>query len=309
MNPIVDEAIDFIFERSRATKSIMVTLAAPPYGWQWPGLSASNYRDQIGRMDEQLEVLSERETTTSVAAAQWDHDINLLLADAIFGANLARVKYKKNPVLLHLFEGLRHGGGGREVSYRQALEFESSWKAADAAWVFQPGLTLALFKQRREALRTREEAHVDAEKAEARERALFHVMANEVNEVAVDWYEVATATFGPDSVPGALVRTIPTTYNPSQPPGELVFTAHMAVAPNQGHLLWRAPRGEKYFISGKGPNDAQFQLLLDGVTDREWVGLGLAAGLWQFHGYATNAFGQGVVSKVVPVNIPAAAAA
>ena len=309
MNPIVDEAIDFIFERSRATKSTMITLAAPPYGWQWTGLSTNNYRDQIVRMDDQLSVLSERETTTSVAAAQWDHDINLLLADAVFGSALARVKYKHDPVRLHLFEGLRHSGGGREVSYRQALEFEKSWKAADPAWVFQPLLTLALFKQRREALRTREDAHVDAEKAEAVERAQFHVLANEVNEVAVDWYEVATATFGPDTVAGALIRTIPTTYNPSQPPGELVFTAHLAVAPNQGHLLWRAPRGEKYYISGQGPNDAQFQLLLDGVTDREWIGLGLAAGLWQFQGYATNQFGPGAVSEIVSINVPAVAVA
>ena len=309
MNPIVDEAIDFIFERSRATKSTMVTLGAAPYSWTWTSMSAENYRSLITMMDDRLGVLNEKETTTSVAAAQWDHDISLLLADAIFGSSLARVKYKNNPVLLHLFEGLRHSGGGREVSYRQALEFEKSWKAADAAWVFQPGLTLALFKQRREALRTREDAHVDAEKAEAVERAQFHVLANEVNEVAVDWYEVATATFGPDSVAGALVRTIPTTYNPSQPPGELVFTAHMAVAPNQAHLLWRAPRGEKYFISGKGPNDAQFQLLLDDVTDREWIGLGLAAGLWQFKGYATNAFGQGAGSEIVSINIAATAAA
>ena len=172
MNPIVDEAIDFIFERSRATKSTMTTLGGPPYNWSWAGLSANNYQDQIAQMDDLLDVLNEKETITSVAAAQWDHDIALLLADAVFGSSLARVKYKNNPVLLHLFEGLRHGGGGREVSYRQALEFEKSWKAADAAWVFQPGLTLALFKQRREALRTREDAHVDAEKAEAVERAV-----------------------------------------------------------------------------------------------------------------------------------------
>jgi hypothetical protein len=309
MNPIVDEAIDFIFERSRETKSVMVTLGQPPHNWTWTGVSSGNYENLIKAMDDQLVLLGDKEAVTSVAAAQWDHDISLLLADAVFGSSLARVKYKNNPVLLHLFEGLRHGGGGREVSYKQALEFEKSWKAADPSWVFQPGLTLAQFKLRREALRTREDAHVDAEKAEAVERAQFHVLANDVNEVAVDWYAVATATFGPNTVAGALVRTIPTTYNPAQPPGQLVFTAHMAVAPNQAHLLWRAPRGEKYFISGKGPNDAQFQLLLDDVTDKEWVGLGLASGLWQFQGYATNEFGQGPVSDVVSINVPAIAAA
>jgi hypothetical protein len=310
MNPVVDEAIDFIYGRARDTKAVMTTLTNAPYNWSWGGISPENFRNMIDGLNTQMEVLNNAETATSLAAGLWDREIASLLGQSMLGASAARAKWVRDAVKLQFFQGLRHGGRGRDVSYHQLLDFESAWRTTDPAWVFETGLTLAIFKQRREALRLGlEVAHVDAEKNEAKERSILHLMANDVNEVCVGWYEVATSKFDPDSVPGALVRTIPTTYNPSQPPGPLQFTAHMAVAPNQVHLLWRAPRGEKFFISGKGPGDAQFQLLLDGGTDKEWIGMGVAAGAWEFKGHATNQFGQGAESEIVAVNVPAAAAA
>jgi hypothetical protein len=309
MTPIVDEAIDFIFERARSTNEVMTQLVAPPYNWMWTGLSPGNYGNQIEALDLQLEVLTDKESATAVAAAQWDYDISLLLADAGFGASLGRVKYKHDPVRLHLFEGLRHGGGGREESYRQALDFEGSWRAADPAWIFRAPLTLALFKQRREALRGREDAYVTADKNEARERSLFHVMANDLNAISVDWYETATTWFGANTVPGALIRTIPTTYDPARPPGALAFTESMSAAPNQVHLKWRAPRGEKFFLKAKGPGQTEWQMILENATDKEWVGLGLAAGAWQFEGWATNQFGTGASSGIITVNVAATAVA
>lgn len=309
MNPIVDEAIDFIFERARETKVVMTTLVAPPYNKMWEGISPNNFDGMIDALDEQQDVLTDKATLTSLAAAEWDHDIALLLADAVYGSSLARVKWKGDPVRRHLFEGLRNSAGGREEGYRAALDFESSWRAADAAWVFNPPLTLALFKQRREALRLRESAHIEADKTESLERSLFHVMANDVNEISVDWYETATTWFGPNTVPGALVRTIPTTYDPNRAPGVLAFKEMVSPAPNQMHLKWRAPRGEKFYIRAKGPGQPSFLNILDGVTDREWLGLGLAAGAWQLEGWATNQFGTGATSGVITVNIAAVAVA
>lgn len=310
MNPIVDEAIDFIYGRARDTKSVMTTLSNQPYGWSWGGMSPENFRNLIDTLNGQMEVLNDAESATSLKAALWDQEIVSLLDLSMLGASSARVKWAHDGVRLPLFQGLRHGGRGRDVSYHQVLEFESAWRTADPNWVFDLGLTLAAFKQRREALRlVLEVAHIDTANLEARQRSILHTMANDVNEVSTGWYEVATAKFDPDSVPGALIRTIPTTYDPAQPPGPLQFTAHMAVAPNQVHLIWRAARGEKFFIWGKGPGDAQFQLLLDGVTDKEWIGMGLTAGSWEFKGYATNQFGQGAESEIVSINIPAAAVA
>jgi hypothetical protein len=120
---------------------------------------------------------------------------------------------------------------------------------------------------------------------------------------------VATAQFGEDTVAGQLVRTVPTTYDPSRAPGQLRFTVHISTAPNQMQLVWRAARGERSFIRAQRPGAAGFDLFLDGITGTEWVGLGVAPGLWRFDGYATNQFGQGPTSEIVEVNVAAVAAA
>ena len=49
---------------------------------------------------------------------------------------------------------------------------------------------------------------MQAEKTESRERSLFHVMANDVNTTAVDWYETATTWFGASVKPIASIQRI-----------------------------------------------------------------------------------------------------
>jgi len=120
---------------------------------------------------------------------------------------------------------------------------------------------------------------------------------------------VATAKFSDDTVAGHLVRTIPTTYEPNRPPAELSFTQHSSPGPNQAQLIWRAARGERFFISGQGPGSATFDLMLDGVTETTWLGQGLVPGLWRFKGYASNQFGSGLESPIVEVVVAVAAAA
>ena len=308
MDPM-DESLDFVFERALSTKGLMFRLQDPPFTWSWRGISANNFSDQLRALDDQLARLKDFEAGTTGAGALWDQDLDLLLEDSSLGTRLARVEFQNDRFKSSLFANLRNNGAGRGVRYEQALDFEVAWKKADALWVFKPGLTLANFTLRRKAIRTREEAYDIAQRDERNERLFLHSMADDLNAICVDWYEVGTATFGEHTVPGQLIRTIPTTYDPSRPPGRLEFSAHMSVAPNQVHLKWRAPRGEKSFIQAKGPGAAAPTVILDGVTDNEWVGLGLGAGLWEFSGYATNQFGQGLTSEVVQVNIAAALAA
>lgn len=305
----MDESLDFVFERALSTKGLMFRLLQPPSNWSWRGLSPNNFSDQLRGLDDQLVRLKEFEAGTTGAGALWDQDLDLLLADSSLGTRLARVEFQNDRFKSSLFASLRNNGTSRVARYEQALDFEVAWKKADAQWVFKSGLTLADFTLRRKAIRTREEAHDIAERDERNERLLLHSQADDLNAVCVDWYEVATATFAEHTVPGQLVRSIPTTYDPNRPPGRLEFVAHMSVAPNQVHLKWRAPRGEKHFIFGKGPGASEPTLMLDGVTDREWVGLGLSAGLWEFQGYARNQFGQGPASDAVQVTIAAALAA
>lgn len=301
--------MDFILERARATRPIMVTLASPPYNWMFDGPSPGAYEGQIQAVDDQVDVLAEAEAATTDTAALWDVDLETLIADAMLGNRLAQGKFAALPVKLRQFDNLRFKPNGREARYKQASAFEKAWKKADAAWLFKPGLTLAQFTTRRKAIRDREDAHGDAVCDERHERALLHSMAADLNAVSVKWYDIATATFAENTVPGQLIRTVPTTYNPNRPPGQLRFTAHLSSAPNHGHLIWRAARGKHFFIEAKGPSAAGFEIFIENVTDTEWMGMGLEPGVWQFRGYATNEHGQGELSEVVQITVAAAQAA
>jgi hypothetical protein len=304
-----DPTLDFILERARPTRAIMTTLAAAPYNFQWDGISPNNFQNMIDGVDTQVEALAEGEAGTTDAAAFWDQDLDLLIADAALGTRLGRVKYADDAVKLRHFELLRYPNSGRNGRYLQALGFEKAWKKVNPAWVFKTGLTQAQFKTRRLAIVGREEAHVEAITDERNERALLHSMADAVNQICVKWYDVATATYGSDTVAGQLIRTIPTTYDPNRVPGRLRFTAHLSAAPNHGHLIWRAARGHKFYILARRPGAPEYELILDGVTDNEWMGLGLMPGVWSIKGYATNQFGQGEESEVVTFTVAAAQAA
>jgi hypothetical protein len=305
-----DESLNFILERALDTHQTMVTLAAPPYNWAWTGESPGNFLGRLDFVNAQIPILARAEATTSGAAGQWDRELAALIAEAQLGTQLARVRYQDQPNRLQYFRNLEYRGTGRDARYSQALAFEVSWEKAEPGWVFKPLLTLAAYRARREAVpMVTERAHVTAVKEEQHQRAVLHDWADEMNKVCVNWYAVATATFAEDTVPGQLVRTIPTTYNPNRPPGRFTFTSHMSGAPNSVHLLWRAPRGEKFYILAQAPGSNEFEVILDGVTIKEWMGLALSAGLWKFKGYATNAHGTGEESDVVEVPIANAQAA
>ena len=306
----LDEALDSILERALSTNQVMLTLNGAPYNWTWTGESPGAFNARIGMVDDQVEVLGLAEATTTVAASTWDEALKALIDDAQHGTNLGRFKFKSVGPKLRLFEALQYRNTGRDGQYTQALRFEIAWRKADPTWVFKPGMTLAQYAVRREAIVTGlEPGHVAAETDERHQRATLHAWADEMNNVAVNWYRIATSTFAEQSIPGQLIRTIPTTYNPNRPPGEFSFTAHMSTSPNSVHLLWRAARGQRFFILAQAPGATEFAVILDGVTDKEWVGLGMAAGEWKFKGYAANADGTGEESAPISLLVANAMAA
>ena len=248
--------------------------------------------------------LSLAEAATSLAARQWDLALDGLIDDAQLGRNMARYRYKEAADKLFLFDSLGYRSTGRDGCYTQALGFQAAWQKVESAWVFKQNLTLANYSARREAVvTTLQLAHFNAVAAECHQRAILHAWADELNQVSVQWYAVATSNFAEHTVEGQLIRTIPTTYNPNRPPGQLDFTAHMSTAPNSVHLIWRAPRGEHFTILSMPPGATQNEVLIENITDKEWMGLGLAAGLWKFKAFAKNAYGAAVESEVVQVSI------
>ncbi len=305
----LNPALEDILDRAGDTSAVMHELLAPPHNWSWPGTSPNNYDNMIEAVDDQVAVLADADTGVTSAGGEWDAALDSLVADGSLGLRLARVRYKDQPIKLRLFDGMSLESNGRAAKYQFALDFESAWERAEPAWIFKPTITLASYVTRREAIKTKEKNDRVAEKNEQHERAYLHSLAEGLNAISVDWYEVATATFGDDTVAGQLVRTIPTTYDPNRVPSKLVFIEHLAPSVGRAHLKWRASRGEHFFLSAQAPGATAFEMIVDNVTFTQWTGEGLAAGLWKFKGHASNEHGEGAESAVVQVTVQAAAAA
>ena len=312
-----DIALDTNLERSYATKPIMDTLAAPPYNYQWDGISSGNYGNMIQGVEDQVVALAVARAATSMAASLWDIGLDGLISDAQVGTRLAKQRYKSQLEKLEQFDGLVYRPAGRDGRQAQAVDFEAAWQTAEPAWTFKvdplspaPALTLAAYSARRAAIAATAHVNHALKKAfEGHERSKLHGMADALNRISVDWYDTATAQFDQDTVPGMLIRTIPTTYDPNRVPGQLRFTSVMSGAPNTMHLVWRAARGERFYLRAKGPGATEFVTILNGVDITEWLGLALAPGAWELEGYATNEHGQGATSEKVTVTVAQALAA
>ena len=301
----LDESLAFALERALFTRATMELLLGPPYDWLWEAVPLTDYSARIESAREQEKVLSKAETRLRMASAWWDDAIEALLADVSFGQPMARLKFKADPARLRLFEGLSLKDRGREARHRQALDFESSWVQADATWTFKEGLTLEIFRERRRALRDLEEAYYAAVKDELFARASLRTQAAALNELSMDWYEAATITFAEDTVPGSLVRSIPTTYDPNRPPGPLVFTRHESAGAGHAELTWRSPRARRFTISVLRPGAGQWEPLLTDTEEHSWSAEDLSPGLWRFKGRTKNNFGEGTESDVAEVAIAA----
>jgi hypothetical protein len=287
----------------------MLVLQEAPYDWEWDRITPVAFGDLIRELEEQRVTHAGAEADLGFAGSHWDHELQGLVDDAIMGVKLGRVYFKEQPVLASLFEDLRFPTAGRDGRYRQVLAFEKSWQRANAAWVFKPGLALADFRARRKAIRDLEEAHVEAERNERFERARLQHLATTLNGLCVDWYEVATASFAEPTVPGQLIRTVPTTYDPNRPPGPLKLVAQAVADSDDAQLSWRADRGVKFDIYAEGPAGGGFVRIITGATEKRWTLRGLAPGRWRLKGYAENQFGQGKESEVVELLVTGVKAA
>ena len=295
----LSQSVDGILERVGATQPIL-QLLEQKYAWAWPELDPAEFVQKLAEARELDVDVCEATAEVRGAAGELDVRVREVFEDVSLGLRLARLRFKRQPAKAELFAGLRLNNTGRESRQQQALDFELSWKKADPIWVF---------RAQRLALRELEEAHGAAAKDEMYARGLLRESARWLHEECVDWYEAATATFDEGTVPGQLIRTIPTTYDPNRPPGPLVFTRAESPAAGAAALRWRSPRGEKFIIWVLAPGATAWTKLLDGVKENSWSAEKLAAGTWRCKGRALNKFGEGTESEVVTVPVAAVAAA
>lgn len=299
------QSIDEVLERAYAARPTMQTLEGPPYNWDWPEGASGVFAERIAEVNELVVELADAEAKLSLAASLWDQSANAVYELVSLGQRMGKLRFKGQRAKLKLFERLRLNNTGRESRQQQALAFEASWKKADPAWVFKEGLALGDFRTQRRALRDLEEAHADAVKDEMFTRASLHEAGLGLHDLCVDWYEAATLTFAEDTVPGMLVRTVPTTYDPNRPPGPLVFTRVESTDAGEAALRWRAPRGSRFVIESMAPGSSDWTMLLNEAQENSWTGQGMPGGFWKFRGQALNKFGEGAWSEPVELAVPA----
>jgi hypothetical protein len=298
-----------IKDRASQTSVVMLQLVNNPPNWSAPDfLSPQNFKDMVDSILPQENLLSLREAALAVAAGAWDQVLNPWHKESVTVLALGRPKFRdtdKAPA----WRNIRADQNSRDRIMATGRDIIAAWETSDALWTPKPGLTLVAYKGRQTQAVLKNNAHDVADKAMDIQRGVLNDLANEVYDLCVRWYEVATGYWSEDTVEGSLIRTIPTSYNPDQLPGQLQFKLHLSPAPNSVQLGWEAARGEHYDIYALAPGAPEFVKILSDVTQTSWQGNGLVAGPWAFKGEAKNADGTGAVSDVIVVPVANAMAA
>jgi hypothetical protein len=299
----------YIKARGAQSGAVMVQLANNPPGWTAEGfLSPQNFVGMLEGILPLENALALREAELALAAGQWDEVLNPWHDESVTVLAMARPKFRdtnKAPA----WRNLRADSRSRDRIMSTGKDIIGAWQTSDAAWVPKPGLTLAAYTARQTAAVAKAAAHNTADKLADIKRGELNDLLNEVYDLSVRWYEIATGYWPKDSVEGSLIRTIPTSYNPNAVPGKLEFKLHLSPSPNTVQLAWEAPRGQHYDIYALAPGATEFVKILGNVTQTTWQGQGLAAGQWAFKGEARNADGAGEPSEVIVLPVLAAMAA
>jgi hypothetical protein len=302
-------ALAQIKDRASQSSVVMLQLANNPPNWTAPEfISPQNFKDMVDSILPQENLLSLREAALGVAAGAWDKVLGPWHRESVTVLAMGRPKFRDTDKAPS-WRNIRADQHSRGRIMDTGKDIIAAWEVSDALWIPKTGITLTSYKGRQAQAVVKSNAYDLAEKAVDNQRGVLNDLANEVYDLCVRWYELATGYWPEDTVEGSLIRTIPTSYNPDQLPGQLQFKLHLSPAPNSVQLGWEAARGEHYDIYALAPGAPEFVKILSNVTQTSWQGQGLAAGPWAFKGEAKNADGTGAFSDVIVVPVANAMAA
>ena len=280
------EPLSYIKDRSVATQLVMAQIAAE---WVAPGfITPADFGILITNLSAQENLLSDREAQLALVAGEWDTALGLWHGCSVCVTQVARGAFRGTDKA-GAWRNVRARRGSREKITQAGQAIESAWIAADAAWVPKSGLALTDYQALKNTSLDKQAANSAAERNTNLERATLGVRADELYDLSVQWYLMATGAFPAGTINGDLIRTIPTQYNPNVLPGRLNFSQHFSPAAGQVELVWGATRATTYNLFGKSPLGTEFELILEGVDQTSWLGTGLAPGTWAFKGEAVNA--------------------
>ena len=178
-----------------------------------------------------------------------------------------------------------------------------AWKQADAAYVLEDGTTLAQFKTLRELCGT-SQVTVAGEGAEESEvSAQVKDALDNLYDVAVGWYGVATLKYPEGTPHGDLLRG----YIPTAPtaggdvPEQAVLTAEGGVG--QATLTVVSVGASRYTIRYRVAGAVDWIDVVVGHETGSFVHSGLGAGNYEYIAIGHNNNGDGPESEVVAVEV------
>jgi len=217
------QSMEFI--KDRATKTIGAARAVA-IKWSWQEKTITQMHAALTAIigdntvtppllgQEKVVKLAESEMINARSA--WDASLDTLHRLTMQGVSMAKNRFRNDPIKLSLVQDITTRGDSRQGILDEALEWETAWNKADAAWNPLPANTLPAFQTLRlqclEALQQDYKDKLSAWREMAGMLAQFARVMEDINEA---WYSDATDIFAAGTAEGDMIRgTIPTTYTP-----------------------------------------------------------------------------------------------
>jgi hypothetical protein len=297
-------SIEFIFQRAHATGSAQADIEGT---WVWDEKTVAGWDTDIAAAHTQEEVVADAGAAKDGLAGELAVLLDALHDETVKGLSIAKAKYRNDPGKLHLFKNLSANANSRAGQLEEALEFESAWQAADAAWLPVAGMTLAGFKTARLACETKLEDYTDSKANWRGEAEKFNVMMGTLEDACIGWYKAATAVFPEGTAEGDMIRgTVPTTYTPPPDlplPEQAEVTLVDVVGSDGMEIAYTATYAASFDIFLQSLANPAFVLVAANRTETGFVFTGLVAGDYQTKVVPKNATGAGPESGVASFSI------
>ena len=202
-----------IIRRATRALAVMRRLDADAPGWRMTNfMSPVEFHWLLAAVMRQEQLVTLCEQELEVMAEELNESLRLWHEEAVVVLRVVRACFQGTPAF-YIWRKLKARGDSRARIAKEGKIIELTWKKMDAAWSPRRGLTLASFRARREAAEAKDEEHGDACYAVLSERAALWAAADELYDLCVEWYQLATACFSAKTPEGKLVRKVPTNYN------------------------------------------------------------------------------------------------
>ena len=294
------KSIEFIIDRALASRSAQAAVAST---WVWSEKSVNDWDLDLAEMD----ALRSGEAVTRAelrgAAAGWDTNLDEVQTVTRAVVRLGRIRFRRNPTQLAVFESLNTDARNRDDIYTQGLAARGAWLKGDPAWAPLTDTDLNDMSDRLATCETCKKDHSAKLIAWRSAAAGLNTKTRELDADNVAWYAEATTQFAAGTTHGDMIRSgVPTTTQPSQPVGPAVLT-NVMVAGGTIHFDCAAPHATRFTYLHQPPGAAQFAVVFAETKTTSLTLPNQAAGTHLFKAFGSNSHGPGDDSPVVVAEV------